>query len=237
MLRIGIIGWLSAGALLLPGLGRAQEGPRGHWAGSIDIPGQSLAFEVDLDKTAKGWIGSASIPLMNATGIPLDSIAQTDGKWIFEIKVGGANPTFAATLAADGESMAGTLTQRGMVAPFTLKRTGDPKVELPKNSPPVTKEFIGTWEGTLDAGQRLRMILKISNSETGSSGVFTSVDQGGAQIPVSGIEQKGTMLTLRVNAVGGDFTGEINKEGTEINGTWTQVGMSFPLVLKKSGDQ
>jgi len=45
------------------------------------------------------------------------------------------------------------------------------------------------------------------------------------------------MLTLRVNAVGGDFTGEINKEGTEINGTWTQVGMSFPLVLKKSGDQ
>ena len=233
---IRIIIWASASVLVAPGIGRAQEGPRGHWAGSIDIPGQSLAFEVDLDKTAKGWIGSASIPLMNATGIPLDSIAQADGKWTFEIKVGAGNPTFAGTLSDDSQSMTGTLTQRGMVAPFTLKRTGDPKVEVPKTSPAVAKEFTGTWEGTLDAGQRLRLILKISNGDSGAAGVFTSPDQGNAQIPVSGIEQKGTTLTLHVNAVGGGFTGEMNKESTEINGTWTQVGMSFPLVLKKTAE-
>jgi hypothetical protein len=33
--------------------------------------------------------------------------------------------------------------------------------------------------------------------------------------------------------VGGNYKGEINKEGTELNGTWTQAGNEFPLKLRK----
>ena len=34
--------------------------------------------------------------------------------------------------------------------------------------------------------------------------------------------------------VGGQYEAEINKEGSELNGTWTQGGNSLPLKLKKA---
>ena len=63
---------------------------------------------------------------------------------------------------------------------------------------------------------------------------MVSPDQGNAQIPVSTVLRKGTKLTLEVKIVVGGYEGEINKEGTEINGTWTQMGTGTPLLLKKS---
>jgi hypothetical protein len=42
----------------------AQDGPRGHWSGSVTLPNGTLAMEVDLDKGANGWIGSMSIPAL-----------------------------------------------------------------------------------------------------------------------------------------------------------------------------
>jgi uncharacterized protein len=108
-------------------------------------------------------------------------------------------------------------------------------VEVLKPSPPVAPEFVGTWEGTLDVGPgaQLHLVLTITNGKAGAEGVLVSVDQGNAQIPVSGITQKETKLTLQVNAVAGSYDGEINKPGTELNGTWSQAGNSFPLQLKK----
>ena len=60
------------------------------------------------------------------------------------------------------------------------------------------------------------------------------MDQGGAEIPVSAITQQGTKLVLIVKAVGGHYDGEIDKEGTELKGTWTQSGNELPLTLKKA---
>ncbi len=57
----------------------AQDGPRGHWTGSIEIPGQSMAMEVDLDKTANSWAGSIAIPAQNVSGLPLEPITFTNG--------------------------------------------------------------------------------------------------------------------------------------------------------------
>jgi hypothetical protein len=68
----------------------------------------------------------------------------------------------------------------------------------------------------------------------GRGGLLVSVDQGNAQIPVSSITQKGTKLTLTVNAVGGGFEGEISADGMQLTGTWTQLGNSLPLNLKKA---
>ena len=101
-------------------------------------------------------------------------------------------------------------------------------------SPPVTAEFLGTWEGTINFGAPLRLTLTISNGKAGAEAVMVSLDQGNASIPVSSITQKGTKLSLDVKAVGGGYEGEMNKEGTQIDGMWTQVGMSTPLLLKKA---
>jgi hypothetical protein len=214
----------------------AQDGPRGHWSGSIEVPGQVLAVEVDLDKGANGWIGSITIPAQNASGIPLESIAFADGKLTFHIKGGPGDPTFKGTLSADGKTVAGDFTQGPGAFPFKLSRTGDPKVEQVKSSPAVAKEFVGTWEGKLEA-PGLRLVLKLSNDAGSAKAVLLSPDQGGAEIQVSTIEQKGSKLTLGVPQIGGRYEGEINKEGTEMTGAWTQGGGSLPLNLRKATPQ
>jgi len=111
----------------------------------------------------------------------------------------------------------------------------DPYYELAKRSPAVAREFLGTWEGTVViSGQALRFVLKVANDESGASAVVISPDQGGAEIPVTVIEQKDSTLTLLVMVgVGGEYRGEINKDGTELNGTWAQSGDELRLKLKK----
>jgi hypothetical protein len=216
----------------------AQDGARGHWSGSVELPNRSLAMEVDLDKGANGWVGSISIPAQNASGIPLDAITVTDKKCTFRIKGAPGDPTFTGTVSADGKTMTGDLTQGPGSFPFKFSRTGDPKIEEAKASPAVAKEFIGTWEGTLQGGQQaLRLVLKISNEAAGGKAVLISLDQGGVEIPVSEIEQKDAKLTLTVKTVGGKYEGEINKEGSELNGTWAQGGGSAPLKFKKAAAQ
>ena len=115
-----------------------------------------------------------------------------------------------------------------------LARTGTAKVETPKTSPAFAPEFAGAWEGTIQAGPGLRVMLTIANGSAGAEVQMVSVDQGNAQIPVSAVLQRGTKLTLQVNAVGGGYEGDINKEGTELNGTWTQRGNSVALQFKKA---
>ena len=229
--RFGIGALWIAGALS----GWAQDGPRGHWSGSVELPNQALAMEADLDKGANGWIGSISIPAQNASGIALDAISFTDGKCIFHLKGAPGDPTFTGALSADGKTMAGDFTQGGATFRFQFTRTGDPKVEETKASPALAKEFLGTWEGTLE-GPGLRLVLKMSNDAGGAKAVLNSLDQG-SEIPVSAIDQKDSKLTLAVKMVGGKYEAEIDKEGSELNGTWTQGPNSFPLKLKKAAAQ
>jgi hypothetical protein len=232
------VNWIGIGTLWMAGALSvwAQGGPPGHWSGSIEIPDQPLAVEVDLEKGPNGWIGSISIPAQNATGIPLDAIAFTNGKCTFRLKGAPGDPTFTGTLSADGKTMAGDFTQGPGTFPFKFSRAGDPKVAEVKASPAAAKEFLGTWEGTLE-GPGLRLVLKMSNDASGAKAVLISVDQGGTEIPVSAIDQKDSKLTLVVNMVGGRYEAEINKEGSELNGTWTQGGNGLPLKLKKAAAQ
>src|SRR5215467_7698302 len=173
----------------------AQDGPRGHWSGSLTLPNQTLAMEVDLDKGPNGWIGSISIPAQNASGIPLNAITFANGKCTFHIKGAPGDPTFTGTLSADGKTMAGDFTQGPGTFPFKFSRSGDPKVEEAKSSPAVAKDFLGTWEGTLE-GPGLRLVLKMSNDASGAKALLISVDQGGTEIPVSTIDQKDSKLML-----------------------------------------
>ena len=212
----------------------AQNDARGHWTGNIDSPAGAVAVEVDLDKTASGWIGSVSIPAMGASGIPLDPVTFADGKVSFNMKGPAGSPGFSGTLSTDGKTLAGNLSMGPQSLPLKLTRTGEAKVEVPKPSPPVGAEFLGTWEGTVNMGAPLRLTLTISNGKDGAEAVIVSLDQGNANIPVATITQKGTKLSLDVKAVGGGFEGEMNKEGTQIDGTWSQVGQGTPLLLKKA---
>jgi hypothetical protein len=212
----------------------AQNDMRGHWSGNLETPGGPLGMEVDLNQTANGWIGSISIPSQGASGLPLESISFNNGKGAFHIKGGPGDPGFAGTLSADSKTLEGQFTQGGMSLPIKFNRTGEAKVAVPKASPAVAPEFVGTWEGTIQAGPGIHLVLTIANGKTGAEAQMRSPDQGNASLPVGAITQNGAKLTLDVNAIGGGYTGEINKEGTRLTGTWTQMGNSIALEFNKA---
>lgn len=209
--------------------------PRGHWTGTMAIPGQPVEFQVDLDNPGGHWVGSIDIPSRKASGIPLESIVQTDGKWTFHIKGAPNLPTFTGTVSEDGKSMSGDFTAGDTPVPFKLTLAGEPHVELPKISHTVPEAFAGEWGGGIEAGaMNLRLILKLTNGPAGATAVLIAPDQGGSEIPVTSIETVAQKLTLKVSAVGAELLADLDAAGTTLTGTWNQGGKTLPVTLRKA---
>ena len=85
-------------------------------------------------------------------------------------------------------------------------------------------QVAGDWLGTLNTGgPQLHLVLHIAAAKDGSlTATLDSVDQGANGIPVSAVSLKDSKLSLTVDAVHGTYEGTVNKEATEIAGTWSQ---------------
>jgi len=97
------------------------------------------------------------------------------------------------------------------------------------------KDFEGSWNGTLDAGgTKLRLIVTVTKSDAGVySGKLESVDQG-ATIPIDTITVNGDAVRLEIKDPAIVYEGTLNKERTELTGTFNQGGQQFPLTLKRN---
>ena len=97
------------------------------------------------------------------------------------------------------------------------------------------KDFEGSWQGTLDAGgTKLRLALTITKSDAGAyGGKLDSLDQG-ASIPIDTITVNGDAVRLEIKSPAIVFEGTLNKERTELTGTFTQADQQFPLAFKRS---
>ena len=95
---------------------------------------------------------------------------------------------------------------------------------------------LGTYLGTLQAGPtRLRLVFRIERGrgERGT-GTMDSMDQGVLGLPVESVVLRADRsVTLRCGAVRGEFTGTLNADASEIEGTWTQGGQELPLLLTR----
>jgi fermentation-respiration switch protein FrsA (DUF1100 family) len=96
-------------------------------------------------------------------------------------------------------------------------------------------QIAGDWEGTLNAGSvQLRQVLHISAAKDGTlTATMDSVDQGADGIPVSAVTLSGSKLKLTLEAVHGVYEGTVNKDATEIDGTWSQ-GTPLALNFKRA---
>ena len=226
-----------AGLLLLaaPALPQAASPVAGHWEGSLQIQDRELNIQIDLAPDAKGiWVGAMSIPQQNMTAFPLSDIAVKENAASFALKGLPGDPAFKGTVSADGKSLSGVFTQGGASIPFKASRTGDAKVQPPAKSTPVSKAIEGTWEGAITVNSTtLRLVLNLANQPDGATGKLISVDQGGAQIPIATVTQEGSKLKLELPAVAGAFTGEVNKDSTEIAGNFSQGGGERALVFRR----
>jgi dienelactone hydrolase len=97
------------------------------------------------------------------------------------------------------------------------------------------KDFQGSWQGTLEAGgTKLRLSLTITKSDGGVyAGKLDSLDQG-ATIPIDTITVNGDAVRLEIKSPPIVLEGTLNKERTELTGTFTQAGEQFPLTFKRS---
>jgi hypothetical protein len=95
------------------------------------------------------------------------------------------------------------------------------------------QDLVGTWQGTLHAGQDLRVVVIISNDAGTLKATLLSIDQGAQRIPVSAVSREGATVHLSITGIGATFEGKQSSDGTSITGTFTQ-GAPLPLTLTRT---
>ena len=218
----------------LSAFAQPTSGLAAHWEGAIQMPERELRIRLDLAKNSKGeWTGSFSIPASDIVDAPLTGISVKDSSVRFGL--GLSSTSFDGTLSQDSTGLAGTATSEKGPAPFQLKRNGVANVKLPPPSTPLSKDFEGAWEGTLDApGGPLRAVLKLARASDGTAtGTLISVDQGGQEFPITTITQKEKQLQFEIRVIRAKYTGMLNDSGAEITGEYELPNLNLPLVFKR----
>ncbi len=98
-------------------------------------------------------------------------------------------------------------------------------VKGPAQSPPPA--IVGKWEAVLGSGaNQLRLQINVYALPTGAlAGELDSVDQGSV-LTMSAIKLDANKFHFEIQRVGGVFDGTVNSDITQIQGTWTQTGIS-----------
>jgi hypothetical protein len=211
---------------------QAVAGPAGHWEGKIQMPEREMAFAVDLAPGAAGaWTGSLSVHGMD---VPLTNITVKDGIVRFTAALPGTT-SFEGTLSADAASLNGKVSNVEGAVPFELARKGDANVKLPPASSVLTKDFEGTWQGSVERdGRIMRLVLKLSAAPDGTArGLLVSVDKGNMEIPVTTVTLDARQLQLDVRAVAGSYRGTLDAGGA-IAGEWTEKTIRLPLTFTRA---
>ena len=220
---------------------QATESAAGRWEGSAQIPGGALQLIVDLsEESGQGWIGSIIIPGFGVKGAPLVDLHVRSSDLAFAIKGALGNERagqaeIRAHLDADGH-LSGDFRQGGNTAPFVLKKTGPPQVELPPHSTAVSKELEGEWKGEYEInGYPRHVTMKFANRGRDGAGVeFIIVGKKTNNVPVSLVTQEGDFLSLKSDEFGITYEGRFQSGAVEINGTFAQGPFELPLVMRRT---
>lgn len=107
---------------------------------------------------------------------------------------------------------------------FTAQLPGQTRTQGPE----------GSWQGTLDAGQKLRLALILTKNPDGTySGRVDSLDQG-STIPIDVVTVNGDSVRVELKTVGAFFEGKLNADGSELIGQFSQGGAVLPLTFKRA---
>ncbi|WP_289062683.1 alpha/beta fold hydrolase [uncultured Zobellia sp.] len=95
------------------------------------------------------------------------------------------------------------------------------------------QDITGEWNGAIKvAGTQLRLVINITQTDSGYASTMDSPDQGAKDIPVSLTTFKDSVLNFEVSSIKATYSGTLTKDGT-IDGTFTQAGHELPLVFSK----
>lgn len=97
--------------------------------------------------------------------------------------------------------------------------------------------IVGNWEGTLDPGAqpKKRIVVRISAAQDGNlSGTIDYPDESTSGALITAITYKEPALHFENTSGQVLYDGTMNKENSEIAGTWRQGATALKLTLKKS---
>lgn len=93
----------------------------------------------------------------------------------------------------------------------------------------------GNWQGTLQAGQEVRIVIAISGADGGGlKAMLHLIDQAGQGLPASAVTMRGTTLQMSIASIGITFDGTVSADGNSITGTFTQAGKPLPITLARA---
>lgn len=96
------------------------------------------------------------------------------------------------------------------------------------------QDMTGDWQGTLKAGQDLRVILHIEKQDSGVlTAMVYSIDQGPDGLTASSVALKDSILKVDFDLLRANYEGKISADGQTIAGSWTQ-GFKLPLDLHRA---
>jgi uncharacterized protein (TIGR03435 family) len=98
------------------------------------------------------------------------------------------------------------------------------------------QSMVGTWQGTLNAGKPLRIVVKVTTTDKDAlKAVMYSIDQGSPAIPASTFTVQGSNVKFEIPAAAGLYEGKLAAGGNSIAGNWSQGGgKSLPLNLERA---
>ncbi|MBP7555878.1 MAG: alpha/beta hydrolase [Chitinophagaceae bacterium] len=99
--------------------------------------------------------------------------------------------------------------------------------------PAQTSSFTGTWSGTIQAGQSLRIVFHIKNEPNGRwMATMDSPDQGGYGIGLDSVIVNGSSIRMKINSMRIGYEGSLVND-TLLQGHFIQV-VKIPLTLTKN---
>jgi hypothetical protein len=220
----------------------AQASLAGDWQGTLDANGTTFHLVWHLTAAADGTFTStfdnidegvygikAKTTTVKGSDVTaeVDDTVQANGQ---SMKVSGS---LVGKLNSDRTEMAGTFTQvEPQAQPTANVLFKHAATQAAASTPP---SIAGDWAGTLKAGTaELRLVLHITATKDGSlTATLDSVDQGANGIPINAVTLKEAKLNLDIQAVKGTYDGTVNKDASEIDGTWSQ-GQPMELNFKRA---
>ena len=219
--------------LLAAGIAHAQD-ITGDWQGTLNAGAAELRLVLHITKAADGSLKATLDSVdQGANGIPVNSVTLKDSKLNLEVQA--VNGTYEGKVSADGKTISGTWSQ-GSSLPLDFKRGAlSTKKE---HKPAKPSDIDGAWMGSLDLGAaKLRVVFHVVNTEDGLITTMDSPDQGQSGVPTSSTTRDGASLKIELKAIGAVFQGKIAADLQSIDGNFTQLGATHPLLLKKVKDK
>ena len=98
----------------------------------------------------------------------------------------------------------------------------------------VQPDLNGDWDGTLlVSGMKLRLALHLESKDGATVGTITSIDQGGAALPLSEIKVEDDTLSFALTKPAAGYQATIAKDEKTLDGVWAQNGSTLALTFER----